>query len=42
MTIWNRIYEYLCPCFVKKENVFLEEIIVEESCEVLREVVVEN
>jgi hypothetical protein len=46
--MWSRIVEIVCPCpcFSKKETqALLEEVVVEEPCEVLpvslREVVVE-
>jgi hypothetical protein len=36
-------FEYFCNCFLKKkeERVLLEEVVVEEYCPELREVVVE-
>jgi hypothetical protein len=40
--MWSRIVAIVCPCpcFPKKENVLLEEVVVEEPCAELREIVV--
>jgi len=40
--MWSRIWDIICPCCKSEKQYFLEEIIVEESCEVLREVVVQQ
>jgi hypothetical protein len=33
--------EIVCPCFTKKKTeIFLEEIVVEEPCDELREVII--
>ena len=44
MTLFERIVEIVCPCpcFLKKdtEQVLLEEVVVEEPCEYLKEVVI--
>jgi hypothetical protein len=41
MNFFDRIMEIVCPCCTKKKtNVFLEEIVVEEPCDELREVII--
>jgi hypothetical protein len=41
MNFFSRVIDIVCPCFSKKEEqVLLEEVVVEDSCAELKEVVV--
>jgi hypothetical protein len=42
MPFWEKLSNIVCPCIKSERQVLLEEIVVEESCEELRQVVVES